>query len=105
MEQQRLARIVLAHRGKLGKMQDTGLEDGDWAMVFALRIAALVLRNRTDARFPMLRVAGDKSGYSIALPQSWLEENPLAAAALDTETDNWKAVGMKFAINGLSEKK
>ena len=40
MEQQRLARIVLAHRGKLGKMQDAGLEGSDWTLVFALRIAA-----------------------------------------------------------------
>jgi len=29
----------------------------------------------------------------------------LAAAALDTETGNWKAIGMKFSVNGLSEKK
>ena len=105
MEQQRLARIVLAHRGKLGKMQDAGLEGSDWTLVFALRIAALVLRNRTDARFPMLRVAGDKSGYSIDLPQAWLDENPLAAAALETETENWKAVDLRFSVNSLSEKK
>jgi len=105
MEQQRLARIVLAHRGKLGKMHDAGLEDGDWALVFALRIAALVMRNRTDARFPLLRVAGDETGYLLDLPQAWLEENPLAAAALDTETEHWKTVGMKFSVNGLSEKK
>ena len=105
MEQQRLARIVVAHRGKLGKMHDVGLEDGDWAMVFALRIAALALRNRTDARFPMLRASGDESGFMLDLPQAWLDENPLAAAALDTETGHWKAVGMKFSVNGLSEKK
>jgi exopolyphosphatase/guanosine-5'-triphosphate,3'-diphosphate pyrophosphatase len=105
MEQQRLARIVLAHRGKLGKMHDAGLEDGDWALVFALRVAALVLRNRTDARFPLLRVSGDDIGYVLDLPQAWLDENPLAAAALDTETDHWKAIGMKFSINSLSEKK
>ncbi len=105
MEQQRLARIVLAHRGKLGKMQDAGLEGSDWTLVFALRIAALVLRNRTDARFPMLRVAGDEAGYLLDLPQAWLEENPLAAAALETETDQWKAIGMKFSVNSLSEKK
>jgi exopolyphosphatase/guanosine-5'-triphosphate,3'-diphosphate pyrophosphatase len=105
MEQQRLARIVLAHRGKLGKMQDTGLEDGDWAMVFALRIAALVLRNRTDSNFPLLGVAGEKSGFSIDLPQAWLDENPLAAAALETETDNWEAVDLRFSVNSLSEKK
>jgi exopolyphosphatase/guanosine-5'-triphosphate,3'-diphosphate pyrophosphatase len=105
MEQQRLARIVLAHRGKLGKMHDAGLEDGDWALVFALRVAALVLRNRTDARFPLLRVAGDEAGFMLDLPQAWLEENPLAAAALETETGHWKAVGMKFSVTGLSEKK
>ena len=105
MEQQRLARIVLAHRGKLAKMQDEGLEGSDWTLVFALRIAALVLRNRTDARFPLLRVAGDDAGYALDLPQAWLEENPLAAAALETETEYWKAVGMRFAVNSLSEKK
>jgi exopolyphosphatase/guanosine-5'-triphosphate,3'-diphosphate pyrophosphatase len=105
MEQQRLARIVLAHRGKLAKMQDEGLEGSDWTLVFALRIAALALRNRTDSRFPLLRVAGDDAGYALDLPQAWLEENPLAAAALDTETGYWKAVGMKFSINSLSEKK
>ena len=105
MEQQRLARIVLAHRGKLAKMHDAGLEDADWALVFALRIAALVLRNRTDARFPLLRVAGDDIGFALDLPQAWLEENPLAAAALETETENWKAIGMKFSVNSLSEKK
>ncbi|MBC7804276.1 MAG: Ppx/GppA family phosphatase, partial [Candidatus Parcubacteria bacterium] len=105
MEQQRLARIVLAHRGKLGKMHDAGLEEEDWAMVFSLRIAALVLRNRTDARFPLVRVAGDEAGYVLDLPHAWLEENPLAAAALETETESWKAIGMQFKINSLSEKK
>ena len=105
MEQQRLARIVLAHRGNLGKMQDAGLEGGDWTLVFALRIAALVLRNRTDSRFPMLRVEGDKSGYSIDLPQAWLEENPLAAGALETEGKHWEAVDLRFTVHGLSEKR
>ena len=105
MEQQRLARVVLAHRGKLGKLEDEGLEADDWTLVFALRIAALVLRSRTEARFPLLRVAGDEAGYAIDLPQQWLEENPLTAAALETETEHWKAIGMKLSVHGLSEKK
>ena len=29
----------------------------------------------------------------------------LAAEALETESERWKAVGMKFAVHGLSEKK
>ena len=105
MEQARLARIVLAHRGKLRKMQDAGLEGPDWKLVFALRVAALILRSRTDARLPFLRVAADAGGFAIDLPQSWLEDNPLSAAALEEEAERWKAVGMKLAVSALSDKK
>ncbi len=105
MEQQRLARIVLAQRGKLGKIQDAGLEGADWALVFALRIAALALRSRTDAKLPLVRVAGDDAGYTLELPQVWLEENPLTAAALEAESEYWKAIGMRLSISALSGKK
>ena len=105
MEQARLARIVLAHRGKLRKMQDAGLEGVDWKLVFALRIAALILRNRTDAKLPFLRVAADAGGFAIDLPQSWLDENALSADALESETGHWKSVGMKLTVSGLSDKK
>src|SRR5262249_22758948 len=105
MEQQRLARIVLAQRGKLGKVQDEGLEGSDWPLVFALRIAALALRSRTDVKVPLLRVAGGDAGYAIELPQAWLDENPLTAAALDTEADYWRAIGMKLSVSGLSERR
>jgi exopolyphosphatase/guanosine-5'-triphosphate,3'-diphosphate pyrophosphatase len=105
MEQQRLARIVLAHRGKLRKMQDEGLEAADWPPVFALRLAALILRRRADVKLPLLRVAGDAGGFEIELAQSWLDDNPLSAAALEDEAGHWKSVGMKLAVSGLSDKK
>jgi exopolyphosphatase/guanosine-5'-triphosphate,3'-diphosphate pyrophosphatase len=105
MEQQRLARIVLAHRGKLRKMQDAGLEGADWPLVFALRLASLILRRRTDVKLPLLRVAGDESGFEVELAQSWLDDNPLSAAALEDEAGHWKSVGMKLTVSGLSDKK
>jgi exopolyphosphatase / guanosine-5'-triphosphate,3'-diphosphate pyrophosphatase len=105
MEQARLARIVLAHRGKLGKMQDAGLDGNDWKLVFALRTASLILRSRSDANLPLLRVAADAGGFAIDLPQAWLEESPLSAAALEAEADHWKSVGMKLQVSGLSERK
>jgi exopolyphosphatase / guanosine-5'-triphosphate,3'-diphosphate pyrophosphatase len=105
MEQARLARVVLAHRGTLGKMHDAGLDGADWKLVFALRTASLILRSRSDARLPFLRVAADAGGFAIDLPQSWLDESPLSAAALEAETDHWKSVGMKLAVSGLSDKK
>jgi len=105
MEQQRLARIVLAQRGKLGKVQDEGLEGSDWSLVFALRIAALALRSRTDAKLPLVRVTGDGVGFALDLPQAWLEENPLTASALETESQHWRSIGMRLEVNALSEKK
>ena len=105
MEQARLARVVLAHRGKLGKVQDVGLEGADWKLVFALRCASLILRSRTDLKLPFLRVAADSGGFAIDLPQSWLEDNPLSADALESEAGHWKAVGMKLEVGALSDKK
>ncbi len=105
MEQQRLARLVLAHRGKLGKVEDLGIESGEWVLVLALRLATLFLRSRTDIKVPLLRVSQDEAGFALALPQAWLEENPLTADALESETGYWKAVGMRLAVEGLTEKK
>jgi exopolyphosphatase/guanosine-5'-triphosphate,3'-diphosphate pyrophosphatase len=105
MEQARLARIVLAHRGKLRKVQDAGFEPTDWRLVFALRLASLILRSRTDAKLPFLRVAADPGGFAIDLPQSWLDENPLSADALDAEAGHWKSVDMKLEVSGLSDRK
>jgi exopolyphosphatase/guanosine-5'-triphosphate,3'-diphosphate pyrophosphatase len=105
MEQARLARLVLAHRGKLGKMQDAGLDGTDWKLAFALRTASLILRSRSDANLPFLRVAVDAGGFAIDLPQSWLDENPLSATALEAEAGHWKAVGMKLQVSGLSDRK
>jgi exopolyphosphatase/guanosine-5'-triphosphate,3'-diphosphate pyrophosphatase len=105
MEQARLARVVLAHRGKLSKVQDANLEGVDWKLVFALRTASLILRSRTDSKLPFLRVAADSGGFAIDLPQSWLDENPLSADALESEADHWKSVGMKLEVSGLSDKR
>jgi exopolyphosphatase/guanosine-5'-triphosphate,3'-diphosphate pyrophosphatase len=74
-------------------------------MVFALRLASLILRRRADLKLPLLQVAADEGGFALALPQAWLEDNPLTAAALESEADYWKAVGMKLTVNTLSDKK
>jgi len=105
MEQQRLARMVLAHRGKLSKVEDAGPEGADWVPVFALRLASTVLRRRAEVRLPLLSVSADPAGFELDLPQAWLEENPLTAEALESEADQWRAVGMRLLVNALSDKK
>ncbi len=102
VEQQRLARIVLAHRGKLDKVRDAGLENGDWNMVFALRLASTLLRRRTRVRLPAFRVLAGDARFSLELPKSWLTRNALTAAALETEARHWEAVGRQFAVRRMS---
>lgn len=105
MEQQRLARIVLAHRGKLGKVQDAGLEGTDWLLVFALRMAALLMRSRSDIPLPPLLVAGDSAGFTVEVSQSWLDEKPLTGAAFESESEIWRAIGMKLNVVTVSDKR
>jgi exopolyphosphatase/guanosine-5'-triphosphate,3'-diphosphate pyrophosphatase len=102
VEQQRLARIVLAHRGKLEKMQDDDLDGADWPLVFALRLASTLLRRRTGVRLPAFKVTAHDSRFSLELPRSWLARNALTAAALESEARQWEAIGRQFAIRRMS---
>jgi len=102
VEQQRLARIVLAHRGKLDKLADEGLEDGDWNLVFALRLASTLLRRRTRVRLPAFKVLAGEARFSLELPKTWLARNALTAAALETEAQQWETVGRQLAVRRMS---
>ena len=70
-----------------------------------MRIAALLLRRRSDVKLPLLRVSGDAGGFDIELAQTWLEDNPLSAAALEDESRHWKSAGLRLSVSGLSDKK
>jgi len=105
MEQSRLARLVLAQRGKLGKVEALGVEGSDWTLVFALRLALVFHRSRTEVALPPLRVAADAAGFALWLPPAWLEDNPLTADALASEARYWKAVGMRFELCPLADKR
>jgi len=102
VEQQRLARIVLAHRGKLEKVAAGGLEDGDWHLAFSLRIASTLLRRRTRVRLPAFRAIAGEARYTLELPKTWLARNALTTAALESEARQWEAVGRQFAVRRMS---
>jgi exopolyphosphatase/guanosine-5'-triphosphate,3'-diphosphate pyrophosphatase len=102
VEQQRLARVVLAHRGKLEKVKNGGVEDGDWNLVFSLRLASTLLRRRTRVRLPAFRVLTGEERFSLELPRAWLARNALTAAALESEAKQWETVGRQFAVRRMS---
>jgi exopolyphosphatase/guanosine-5'-triphosphate,3'-diphosphate pyrophosphatase len=101
-EQARVARIVLAHRGKLAKIEGLPARSPDWALVFCLRVAALVYRSRGDVPLPRIGCKATDSGYQLSVPAPWLDEHPLTAAALEAEAEEWRAVGLRFDVRALS---
>ena len=103
-EQGRLARLVLAHRGKLTKLEGLPARSADWAMIFALRLAALFHLSRADVALPEVGCRMTDDGYQVSLPQAWLGEHPLTEAALDSEADEWRSLGLKLQVKAVEEK-
>ncbi|MCE1242471.1 MAG: exopolyphosphatase [Oryzomicrobium sp.] len=97
-EQARLAMLVLGHKGKLQKVGALPYGDVNWLMVFALRLATILMRSRESHPPSEWGVrAGDK-GFLLELPGDWLAANPLTAAALDDEAEAWRGVGLTFRL-------
>ncbi|MBE0623278.1 MAG: exopolyphosphatase [Burkholderiales bacterium] len=103
MEQSQLARLVLAHRGKMAKLQDLSPDPGEWDLVFCLRLASLFCRSRTDFDLPRLECELTESGFRLLLPQDLLEERPLSAAALADEADEWRSIGLRLEVKPLRD--
>ena len=97
-EQARLSRLVLAHRGKLTKIEDLPEQSADWALIFALRLAALFNLSRRDLALPTPACKASKSGFQLTLQRAWLEEHPMTDGALENETEEWRALGVKLEL-------
>lgn len=97
-EQARLARIVLAHRGKLSKLADLSARSPDWMLIFALRIAVLFYRARVDVQLSQLRCRATAVGFRLDVPRAWLDAHPLTAAALDAEAGQWQELGLQLEV-------
>lgn len=98
-DQQRLSRLVLAHRGKLERAQ---LETGsrEWMLILALRLAAILHRAREGGsrRIRAVRLERAETGFLIHADSEWLADSPLTAAALQEEIKQWAGLGMALAI-------
>ncbi len=98
MDQARLSRIVLAHRGKLERVQEIMPDSADWLLVFSLRLAALLHRSRDDTPLPAVAVRRMERGFGLGVDPQWLAASPLSAAALEEEGRQWTALGMELRL-------
>ncbi len=98
MDQARLSRIVLAHRGKLERVQEIMPDSADWLLIFSLRLAVLLHRSRDDAPLPAIGVKRNERGFGVGVDPHWLAASPLTTAALEEEGRQWAGLGMELRI-------
>jgi len=103
-EQMRLAVMVQAHRRSLKKVTKKIEEIGaDWDMVFALRLAVLLCRSRSDVAVPSLQPRRQGRKLRLGLDSAWLARNPLTVTALHDEIREWDEIGFELKVPGLEE--
>jgi exopolyphosphatase/guanosine-5'-triphosphate,3'-diphosphate pyrophosphatase len=102
MDQGRLARMVLAHRGKLvaGRLDRPG--SVDWLLIACLRLAVVIHRARDARGLPPVTLRREGRGFSLTAAPGWLQKLPLTAAALDEEQRQWQGLGRALYIRALS---
>ena len=98
-EQERLALLVRAQRGAVAKVPQfmAGIEvsEMDRLLVWLLRQAVILCRNRAEQALPDMQQELTSKGYRLRLPQAWLVENSLTRRALEEEAADWGSVGVR----------
>lgn len=102
MDQGRLARLVLAHRGKLERVQALDPNSPDWLLILSLRLASLLQRARGGMELPPVSLKRSARGFTLAADAHWLKASPLTAASLDDEVRQWSQQGVELRLKAVS---
>ncbi|HLY95643.1 MAG: exopolyphosphatase [Sideroxydans sp.] len=97
-EQNYLSLLALAHRGNMEKLRGKLDTPEKMAQVMALRLAALIYRNRGDVELPAMQGRFSGTKFHLVVAPGWLEQNPLTEAALLEETKQWKGLGVSMQV-------
>jgi exopolyphosphatase/guanosine-5'-triphosphate,3'-diphosphate pyrophosphatase len=97
-DQTKLARLVLAHRGKLERARPLDGAAPEWTLIFCLRLAALLHRSREPKAPPLVAAGFTQRGFRISINAQALKQAPLTAAALAEEPAQWESVGGELRI-------
>ena len=99
-DQVRLSNIVLAHRGRLERVQPAVVDVREWLLIFCLRLAVLLHRARDDSAEPPVAASLAARGFVLSVDADWLADSPLTAAALNEEARQWAILGLELKVKG-----
>ena len=94
-EQKEIARLVLACRGSLDKVENALDDDDLRAQIAALRLAVLFHHARRPIETPRITLeAGTR--MKLQIPSAWLNAHPQTAHLIEKEHAEWAAAGHPF---------
>ncbi len=104
-EQGIMSTLVCGQRGDLRKMLNlVGDNSIMWFAILSLRLAVLLNRSRLPITLPpftALRHHETSNTFVLRINQAWLNENLLAASALEYEAEQWSKINMPFMVQAI----
>ncbi len=98
MDQGRLSRLVLGHRGKLSRLSAIDPASSDWQLIACLRFAVVFHRARDERSCPPVSIERVGHGFSLRADADWLDGLPLTAASLNDEMEQWNSIGHPLTV-------
>ncbi len=95
-EQEKMAEVILGHRGNLKKASHCLDEKQTTDMLFCLRLAVILCHARTEEEPPLVKIIAGRKSFTIGLPQAWLDEHPLTEYLITQEKEIWAKVGYQI---------
>jgi exopolyphosphatase/guanosine-5'-triphosphate,3'-diphosphate pyrophosphatase len=97
-EQERLARLVLYHRGKLTRSVLDEFSKEERAALACLRLAVLFNRARQDDAPPISAFSRNNGHYTLEIESGWLDARPLTQHVLSEEMRLWQEIGVQLKL-------
>jgi exopolyphosphatase/guanosine-5'-triphosphate,3'-diphosphate pyrophosphatase len=98
-EQSLLSRLVLGHTGGLRKLRSALVDQDEWLMVLALRIA-VILHRRRDHEVPVSPALFFRRGkLRLEVAHAWASRHPLSDASLAQEVALWQEAQLLEAVD------
>lgn len=95
-DQSHIATLVRTQRGGLDKIGD--IPNFLLPLILIMRLAVLFCRSRHPVHLNPIPFRLGHGRAQLELTQSWLDANPLTAAALADESKTWKQIGYTFTL-------
>lgn len=97
-EQEKLAALVLGHRGNLKKVEMLLAAKQSAELLFCLRIATIVAHARQEIELPKLEATFHGHSFCLYVPRAWLKDHPVVEYLLEEEKATWAKVDYQFDL-------